>query len=74
MAIKTLDCKGMRCPQPVLKMSATLMELKEGDTLEVVADCATFEDDVKKWCSRLNKTLVYVKDEGAGAKRVQVQF
>jgi TusA-related sulfurtransferase len=48
--------------------------MNDGDTLEVVANCATFEDDVKKWCARLGKTLLYVKEEGAGVKRAMVQF
>jgi TusA-related sulfurtransferase len=74
MATKQLDCKGLRCPQPVMKMTAALVDLKAGDVLEVVADCTTFEDDVRKWTERLKKTLVWVKDEGNGVKRIQVQI
>lgn len=74
MATKEMDCCGLRCPQPVMKMSAALMEVKPGDILEVSADCPTFEDDVRKWCDRLKKTLLWIKDEGNGRKRVQVQI
>jgi tRNA 2-thiouridine synthesizing protein A len=74
MATKELDTLGLRCPQPIMKMSAALMELKDGDILEVIGDCSTFEEDVSKWCQRLNKTLLWVRDEGENAKRIQIQI
>jgi len=74
MAVTELDAKGLRCPQPIMKMSAKLMQLQSGDILEVVADCPTFEDDVRKWCERLKKTLLWIRDEGGGAKKVQIQI
>jgi tRNA 2-thiouridine synthesizing protein A len=48
--------------------------MKKGDILEVVADCPTFENDVKNWCRRNNKILLWIRDEGNGVKRCQVQF
>jgi tRNA 2-thiouridine synthesizing protein A len=74
MATRILNCIGLRCPQPVMKMSAVLMEVKVGDILEVTADCPTFEEDVRKWCDRLKKTLLWVKNEGGLKKRIQVQI
>jgi hypothetical protein len=38
-----------------------------------VADCATFESDVRSWCQRANKALLWIKVEGS-AKRCQVQM
>jgi tRNA 2-thiouridine synthesizing protein A len=55
-------------------MTIKALKLKKGDVLEVVADCATFENDVKNWCRRNNKTLLWIKDEGDGIRRCQVQF
>jgi tRNA 2-thiouridine synthesizing protein A len=45
MATVNLDCLGLRCPQPILKIAAKSAELKPGDILEVTADCPTFEKD-----------------------------
>jgi tRNA 2-thiouridine synthesizing protein A len=72
MANVTLDCKGMKCPQPVLKVAAKVPELAKGDILEVLGDCPTFEDDMRKWCQRMGKTLLAVNQEG-GAKLIRVQ-
>jgi TusA-related sulfurtransferase len=57
-----------------MKMTAALVDLKEGDILEAVSDCATFESDVRKWSERLQKNLLSVSEEPEGIKRVQVQI
>jgi len=73
MTTHTLDAKGMRCPQPILKITAMLPQLAPGDVLEVTADCATFEEDVRKWCDRMSKTLLAVTTNGE-ATTAQIQF
>ena len=73
MATITLDCLGMKCPQPTLKVTVMAVKMKPGDVLEVVADCPTFEKDVRDWCARSRKALLWVKEEGT-AKRCQIQF
>lgn len=73
MATKTIDAKGMRCPQPILKVTSALPEMQAGDLMEVTADCATFEDDIRKWCERMNKTLLAITRDGE-AVTAQIQF
>ena len=50
MAVTVLDARGMKCPLPTLKMTGVCRTLKPGDILEVVADCPTFETDVRNLC------------------------
>ena len=38
-------------------------EVEPGDILEVLADCATFEQDVKAWCTAMHKVLLFMRDE-----------
>jgi tRNA 2-thiouridine synthesizing protein A len=71
--MKDLDCKGLKCPQPVLKIAAMLPEMQAGDILRVVGDCPTMEEDVRKWADRMKKTLVAVTRQGS-AVTVQIQF
>jgi tRNA 2-thiouridine synthesizing protein A len=73
MATIKLDATGLRCPQPVLKIAAKMPEMSDGDILEVLGDCPTFEEDVRKWCERMKKTLLAVTVEG-GARKIQIQF
>lgn len=69
-----IDAKGLRCPQPTLKLTAVSAALKAGDIVEIVADCPTFEADLKSWCQRMKKVLITIKDEGNGSKRAQVKM
>jgi tRNA 2-thiouridine synthesizing protein A len=73
MAVTTLDARGLKCPQPTLKITIMSTKMKSGDVLEVAADCPTFEQDVRDWCARSKKVLLWVRPEGEG-KRCQIQF
>lgn len=73
MAMHNLDARGLKCPQPTLKVAAMAIKISKGDVLEVVADCPTFETDLRDWCGRSKKILLWIREE-RGAKRAQVQF
>ena len=70
-----LDARGLKCPLPVLKLNNMYLkrEVKPGETLVVLADCPTFEADVKKWCEQQKKVLVLLKDEGTH-KHAEIRF
>jgi len=74
MATHTLDCVGLKCPQPTLKITVQATKMQSGDTLEVLADCPTFEKDTQDWCTRAKRTLLWCKDEGGGMKRIQIRL
>jgi tRNA 2-thiouridine synthesizing protein A len=74
MAVEKLELCGLKCPQPILKISTKAPVMKQGDILEAVADCPTFEQDVRTWCQRSGKVLLSVKDMGSGKKAAQIQF
>ncbi len=73
MAIKVIDARGLKCPQPQLKMSIESHSMNKGDILECIADCPTFETDVRGWCERTRRSLLMMRVEGA-AKRCQVRI
>jgi len=58
-----MDCRGMKCPQPVLKTAVKANVLPAGTTLEVYADCPTFHDDITKWCTDNGKVLVSILEK-----------
>ena len=75
MANEVLDTRGLKCPQPVQKIAVRYADMKPGDVLEVLGDCPTFEKDVRRWCERLNKVLLFCKNEGNnGTVRCQIQI
>ena len=74
MALITIDAKGLPCPQPALKMTLKALDMKPGDILETVANCPTFEADVRGWCQRSKKALLWFKTDPDGSKRCQVRI
>ena len=59
--MEILDTKGLKCPEPLLKIAVKSVDMNEGDILEVIGDCPTFGNDVNIWCKRLHKNLLFTK-------------
>jgi len=74
MAKEVINAKGWKCPKPTIEMTVMSHRLKKGDILEVVADCPSFKGDVKTWCEREKKVLIFMRDEGDGMNRCQIQL
>ncbi|HEY9378150.1 MAG TPA: sulfurtransferase TusA family protein [Jiangellaceae bacterium] len=45
-----LDCRGMRCPLPVIELARRIGEVAVGDVVAVVADDPAASTDVPAWC------------------------
>jgi TusA-related sulfurtransferase len=61
---KTIDCKGMPCPMPIVKLSKAMKELAGGQVLAVTADDPGFEPDVKAWCENTGNALKSLEHQG----------
>jgi tRNA 2-thiouridine synthesizing protein A len=70
---EVLDCRGLKCPQPVLKVAIKAKTIASGTSLEVHADCPSFPKDIEKWCTDMGKVLVSVVDRG-GFSVATIQF
>ena len=68
-----LDCRGMKCPQPVLKVAIKANSIAAGTTLEVMADCSSFPAEIQKWCNDRGKVLISCVDQG-GYNVATIQF
>ena len=49
-AALALDCRGMRCPLPVIKLANRIDEVPVGGVLAVTADDPAARPDVAAWC------------------------
>jgi TusA-related sulfurtransferase len=45
-----LDCRGLRCPLPIVRLANGIGDLHVGQTLAVVADDPAARPDVAAWC------------------------
>jgi tRNA 2-thiouridine synthesizing protein A len=57
MANHDLDCRGMSCPMPIVRISRTFQGLAVDDTLTVQAKDPSFRADVEAWVRKLGQEL-----------------
>ncbi|HEV3432843.1 MAG TPA: sulfurtransferase TusA family protein, partial [Nitrososphaera sp.] len=48
-ATKSIDVRGLYCPEPVFRTKMEVERLKIGDTLKIVADDPESEEDISRW-------------------------
>ena len=48
--MKLLDCRGRRCPLPVIELAKALPEVEVGDVVRVLADDPAAGADIPAWC------------------------
>jgi tRNA 2-thiouridine synthesizing protein A len=61
-----LDCRGMVCPLPIIRLANNLMDVAVGQTLAVVADDPAARPDIAAWCRMRSQEYVGedVADDG----------
>ncbi|MDP3386660.1 MAG: FAD-dependent oxidoreductase [Eubacteriales bacterium] len=58
-----INCSGLQCPGPIMKVFETIKTMNHGDLLEVTATDLGFASDISEWCKRTSNTLVDIKSE-----------
>jgi tRNA 2-thiouridine synthesizing protein A len=54
----TLDCKGMLCPMPIVKLAKAARELQIGQVILLEATDPGSVPDVAAWCMSSNNVLL----------------
>ena len=57
-ATKSIDVRGLYCPEPVFRTKMEVERLKIGDTIQVVADDPESEEDISRWVNRSGHQLI----------------
>jgi len=71
--ISELDCRGARCPEPILRISRLARQVEPGSIIEVQADDEAFELDLQSWCRSASATIVEMHRSPDGTRRARVQ-
>ena len=45
-----LDCRGLRCPLPIIRLANSIGDVPVGGTVTVVADDPAARPDTQAWC------------------------
>ena len=69
MADIRLECQGLNCPMPIVRIRQTMKAMHAGQTLELTADDSAFGADVKAWVKKMSYALLEF-EEGAVQRAV----
>jgi TusA-related sulfurtransferase len=58
-----LDCKGLRCPLPIVKLSKAMKEMAAGQIVVVEASDPAFKSDVQAWVKTMGYELLEFKED-----------
>lgn len=64
VAKQTLDCSGLQCPGPIMRVFQTIKEMQDGEILQVSATDMGFVRDIEVWCRRMGNTLLKAEKSG----------
>lgn len=55
---KTIDVKGLFCPEPVFRTKIEVERMGVGEVLKVLADDPEAEEDISRWVKRNGHELI----------------
>ncbi len=61
---RTLDCRDVIYPVPILKAEKALAAMQDGQVIAVTATDGNVKPDLRTWAARVNARVLAVEDEG----------
>lgn len=69
----TLDCKGLSCPMPMMKVAKAMKELNVGEVLEMFGTDPGTKTDLPNWCEKTGNQLIECTDLEGGITKMLIQ-
>ncbi len=63
MAEVQLDCKGLNCPMPIVRISQAIKKMSAGDVLVVEATDPAFRADIAAWSKRMGHDILAFEED-----------
>ena len=54
----SLECRGMKCPRPIIEMARRIGDVRIGALVELLADDPAAGPDLAAWCRMRGQTLI----------------
>jgi len=68
-----LDCKGLSCPMPMMKLAKTMKGMKSGEILEMLGTDPGTKSDLPNWCQKTGNLMLEQMDLDGGVNRFVLQ-
>jgi TusA-related sulfurtransferase len=72
-AVLLLDCRGMRCPLPIIRLAQRFGEVPVGGVVALTADDPAARPDIAAWCRMRGQELLGEETEADGAPTYRVR-
>lgn len=63
-ADRTLDCLGLFCPMPIVKIRDVIKTMAVGQVVEMLSDDPASDPDMRSWTRRTGNDLVAITRDG----------
>jgi len=71
--VQTLDCKGLLCPLPIIKLSKAIKGVQVGEAIEMLATDPGSVPDMKAFQSQTGHEIVTSETQDGGVYRFVVR-
>jgi len=69
---ETLDCKGLSCPMPILKLAKAIKGMDSGQVLELLGTDPGSKNDIPAWCEKTGNEFLGMEEE-AGVNKFYIK-
>ena len=70
---KSIDCKGLLCPLPVVQTKRAIKNMEVGQVLEMIATDPGAVPDMQAWENQTRHELLLSEDRGDGTFRFLIK-
>jgi len=70
---ETLDCKGLSCPMPMMKLAKTMKGMNADEVLEMIGTDPGTKSDLPRWCNKSGNVLLDESELEGGIFRFIIQ-
>ena len=65
---QTLDCKGLSCPMPIIKLSKAMKGLESGKVLQMIGTDPGSKTDIPAWCEKTGNEFLSMEEADGETK------
>lgn len=62
--MRRVDCLGLFCPVPIVRIAEALRAEPEGGVVELVGDDPGIPEDLRAWCRGIGHELASLEEKG----------
>ena len=70
---ETIDCKGLSCPMPMMKLAKAMKGLNSNDVLEMLGTDPGTKSDLPRWCEKGGHTVLEATELDGGVFKFVIQ-